>query len=195
MQDTWSDPSKIATVIPDGQLPQFLNGIEISAWTNIPSDGTGWELLAQQGVNLFAEPTMTCATGKSPASGVVVLENDGRVWVVSPSNAYGGYINTFPKGQLEPGMGPRANALREAFEECGLRVALTGFLCDAVRSTSVTRYYTARRIGGHPGNMGWETQAVHLVPAAQLAAFASHTNDEPILQALLALNKLGRPLT
>lgn len=138
---------------------------------------------------------MASALGKSPASGVVVLEDDGRIWVVSPSNAYGGYVNTFPKGKLEPGMSLRANALKEVFEECGLRVALTGFLCDAVRSTSVTRFYLARRLGGHPGTMGWETQAVHLVPAAQLAAFADHPNDKPVLLALLALNVVDRPST
>lgn len=138
---------------------------------------------------------MASAPGKSPASGVVVLEDDGRVWVVSPSNAYGGYINTFPKGKLEPGMCPRANAVKEAFEESGLKVALTGFLCDAIRSTSVTRYYTARRVGGHPGTMGWETQAVHLVPATQLATLADHPNDKPILQALLALNVPDQPPT
>lgn len=52
----------------------------------------------------------------------------------------------------------------EAFEESGLQVELAGFLCDSVRSTSVTRYCTAKRVGGHPGDMSWETQAVHLVP-------------------------------
>lgn len=192
--DSWSDPSHIATVVPGGPLPQRLNSVEVFAWTSIPSDGDGWALLAQQDAELFAEPPMASVAGKSPASGVVVLEADGRVWVVSPSNAFGGYVNTFPKGKLDPGIGPRANALKEAYEECGLKVALTGFLCDAVRSTSVTRYYTARRVGGHPGTMGWETQAVHLVPAAQLAAFADHPNDRPILQTLLARTLLDPPL-
>ena len=70
---------------------------------------------------------------------IVVVEDDGRVWVVSPSNAFGGYVNTFPKGKLDPGMGLRANALKEGFEESGLQVVLTGFLCDSVRSTSVCR--------------------------------------------------------
>lgn len=180
-------------MVPDGPLPQRLNGVEVSAWTNIPSDRNGWDLLAQQEAEFFAEPPMVSVAGKSPASGAVVLEADGRVWVISPSNAFGGYVNTFPKGKIDLGIGPRANALKEAYEECGLKVALTGFLCDAVRGTSVTRYYTARRVGGHPGTMGWETQAVHLVPAGQLAAFASHPNDKPILQALQALKVLGQP--
>ena len=115
-----------------------------------------------------------------------MVEADGRVWVVSPSNKFGGYTNTFPKGKLDPQeeISLRANALKEVFEEAGLHVALTGFLCDSVRSTSVTRYYLARRVGGNPADMGWESQAVHLVPVSQLAAFVSHPNDQSILSAL-----------
>ena len=195
----WSDPRQIATVLPDGEVPECLNNTEFSAWSDAPSQGAGWERLAQQNPEQnddhqaasFNEPPMVSAPGKSAASGVVVLEGDGRVWVVSPSNAFGAYVNTFPKGKLDPGMSVRANAMKEAFEESGLRVALTGFLCDAVRHTSVTRYYIARRLGGHPGTMGWETQAVHLVPRLQLAAFVDHPNDKPVLQALQAMQVLG----
>ena len=197
----WSDPSQIATVVPDGSVPERLNNIEVSAWTDAPSDSAGWERLAQQEVarnreseaGCFTEPPMVSAPGKSVASGVVVLEADCRVWVFSPSNAFGGYVNTFPKGKLDPGMSLPANALKEAFEESGLRVALTGFMCDAVRSTSVTRYYTARRLGGHPGTMGWETQAVHLVPRSQLSIFVDHPNDRPVLQALQVLQVPSQP--
>ena len=32
--------------------------------------------------------------------------------------------------------------------------------------------------------MGWETQAVHLVPAARLAELAAHPNDAAIIRAL-----------
>lgn len=96
-------------------------------------------------------------------------------------------MNTFPKGKLDPGMGLRANALKEAYEESGLQVVLTGFLCDSVRSTSVTRYYTARRVGGHPGDMCWESQAVHLVPRNLLSSVVTHPNDQGVLQALAAL--------
>ncbi len=188
---TWSDPNQVATVIPGGELPSSLNGIALSDWVDPPRNPSDWAALVTLACGPFEEPPMPSAPGKSAASGVVVLEGDGRVWVVSPSNAFGGYQNTFPKGKLEPGMNLRANALKEAFEESGLQVALTGFLCDAVRSTTVTRYYTARRLGGHPGAMGWESQAVHLVPRTQLAAFAAHPNDKPVVQALQALPALS----
>jgi len=187
---TWADPHQIATVTPAGPMPESLNGIAVSTWTGVPDTAAAWNELAAPDHSTFSEPPLVPVPGKPPASGVVILEDDGRVWVVSPSNAYGGYVNTFPKGKLDPGMDLRANALKEAHEESGLRVELTGFLCDSVRSTSVTRYYTARRVGGNPADMGWETQAVHLVPREQLAGFVTHPNDLVVRQALQA--RLGK---
>lgn len=183
---SWADPHQIATVVPDGPAPASLNGIAFAAWTESPTTAAGWEEQTMLAAQDFDEPPMVNVSGKSAASGVAILEGDGRVWVVSPSNAHGGYVNTFPKGKLDPGIGLRANALKEGFEESGLQVVLTGFLCDSVRSTSVTRYCTARRIGGNPAEMCWETQAVHLVPRAQLASFVSHHNHQVILKALQA---------
>ena len=185
--ESWAEPLERATVIPDGPMPLTLNGIDVRSWTVAPENTAGWLNLAAEQTEDFTEPPMTTAPGKPAASGVVILEGDGRVWVVSPSNQHGGYVNTFPKGKLDPGIGLRANALKEGFEESGLQVILTGFLCDSVRSTSVTRYYTARRVGGHPADMGWESQAVHLVPREQLKSFVTHPNDQGVLQALAAL--------
>ncbi|HEX9173897.1 MAG TPA: NUDIX hydrolase, partial [Telluria sp.] len=76
-------------------------------------------------------------------------------------------------------------AIREAFEESGLQVAITDFLVDSDRTQTYTRYYLARRVGGHPAMMGWETQAVHLVPLARLPAVAIHPNDKPVIAALV----------
>ncbi|OPF61895.1 NUDIX hydrolase [Hydrogenophaga sp. H7] len=185
--ESWGDPLERATVIPDGPMPARLNGIDVVSWIGAPTDTAAWATLAIQQTEVFTEPPMMSAPGKAAASGVVILEGNGRVWVVSPSNQHGGYVNTFPKGKLDPGMGLRANALKEGFEESGLQVILTGFLCDSVRSTSVTRYYTAKRVGGHPADMCWESQAVHLVPRDQLKSFVTHPNDQVVLQALAAL--------
>ncbi len=185
--DSWADPQQIATVTPNGTVTASLHGLTFADWAEVPTTAAGWEEQVVLKASTFTEPPMAHASGKAAASGVVILESDGRVWVVSPSNSFGGYFNTFPKGKLEKGFSLRANAIKEGYEESGLHVALTGFLCDSHRSTSVTRYYTARRIGGNPASMGWETQAVHLVPKAQLAGLVSHHNDQIILQALQAL--------
>lgn len=179
---TWTNPSEVATVIPDGELPSALNGINFANWSDVPSSANAWEILAAQ--STIDEPPFTPPSHKKPAAGVVIEESDGRVWLVAPSNRYGGYIATFPKGTLELDASKQATALKEAFEESGLRVQLTGFLADTQRTTSYTRYYRAKRIGGNPADMGWESQAVHLVPRNMLKLYLTHASDLPLLKLL-----------
>lgn len=179
----WDSPLTIASTIPDGPRPSSLNGLELQPWTSAPKNNSEWALVDGQGA--FSEPPFP-ATSLNHAAGVVVIERDGRAWTVSPSNRYGGYTNTFPKGRTEPSLTLRATAIKEAFEESGLQVALTAWLVDVPRSSTLTRYYLAERVGGDPSAMGWETQAVHLVPMEQLATHASHPNDLKILAALAA---------
>jgi len=180
----WADASQHATAIPQYPMPGMLNGIAVTSWQDPPNDNAGWERLAAS--SDFSEPAFQALLGKNTSSGVVVVEPDSRVWVVSPSNGFGGYANTFPKGTLSPGekLSLRANAIKEAFEETGLKIELTGFLADSDRSTSTTRYYRGRRVGGNPADMGWETQAVHLVPRGLLPAVANHKSGQVILAAL-----------
>lgn len=194
--DSWLDPRRIATVVPHGPVPASLNGIACAIWRDAPQDDAGWALVAQRDVaqvDDFPEPPFVPAPGKRVAAGVVILEDDGRVWVVHPSNAFGGYPATFPKGTLDPGVPLRATAMREAFEESGLRVVLTGFLADLTRSRSRTRYYLGRRVGGCPSDMGWESQAVSLVPRAQLADVLVNPNDAPLVAMLLAGEDARKP--
>lgn len=179
----WSNPSEVATVIPNGAMPATLNGIALTNWTNAPISLSVWEALAaQSNVN---EPVFTPPTHKKHASGVIIEESDGRVWLMSPSNSHGGYINTLPKGQVDSGASMQATAIKEAFEESGLHVELTEFLIDTDRTTSYTRYYRAKRIGGNPADMGWESQAIHLVPRNMLNLYLTHPSDQPLLKLLL----------
>lgn len=182
---TWTDADSIAVVIPDGPMPDVLGGIRVAHWRDAPQTAAGWEALAERG--RIAEPAFAIPKDKKAAAGVAVLEEDGRVWLVAPSNAFGGYPVTLPKGTRDAGMSLQASALREAFEEAGLAVVLTGFLADVPRSTSLTRYYLARRVGGNPADMGWESQAVMLAPIAQLPALLTNKNDQPIILALQSL--------
>lgn len=177
----WADPAALATTVPRGTRPDSLNGIALAPWGDAPTDAAGWMAQAQGGGR--DEPAFS-AGHAHPSAGAVILEPDGRVWVVSPTNAFAGYQNTFPKGQPESGLSLMATAIKETFEESGLRIQIRGHLIDVARSTTVARYYLAQRLGGDPSAMGWESQAVHLVPVARLAAFVGHPKDQPILAAL-----------
>jgi ADP-ribose pyrophosphatase YjhB (NUDIX family) len=179
---TWDDATAVATAVPDSPMPEQVCGIPVCSWSDRPSNPQDWEAMIA-GCQ-FAEPPFK-ANGKKPASGGVILEDDGRVWIVSPSNQFGGYTHTFPKGQVIPkdSLSLRANAVKEVAEETGLRVELTGFLADSDRSTTTTRYYLARRISGNPADMDWETQAVNLVPRASLEILLNHKNDKKIVDA------------
>jgi ADP-ribose pyrophosphatase YjhB (NUDIX family) len=181
-QSTWSNPSTVATVVPEGELPSALNGTNFEDWAEAPRLTHEWEQLAAR--RSIEEPPFNVPAHLRAAAGVVVEESDGRLWLVAPSNGFGGYSATFPKGTVEQGVSLQATALKEAWEESGLQVELTGYLLDAARSETYTRYYRARRIGGSPAAMGWESQAVHLVPKAQLAQYLTHKNDLLLLKAL-----------
>ena len=180
--EEWLQPDAVATVLPGGHVPAAINGITFENWTNAPLSQAAWAKVGGQGH--FDEPPFVPVPGIKVAAGVVILEKDGRVWVVSPTNQFGGYAFTFPNGTRDPGASLRQTAIHKALEECGLQVELTGFLLDSVRNTSVCRYYTARRVSGSPASMSSKTQAVSLVPRGKLPIFLTHRNDMSLLMAL-----------
>lgn len=176
--DTWADPHAVAQWTPDSAVPAELNGVPIAPWTDHPVTEEGWDYVDGQ-MDDLDEPAMA-THGKEPAAGVVIEEPDGRVWIVHPSNGYAGYRTTFPKGHADEGLSLQATAIKEAFEESGLKVAITGFIGDVERSQTMTRYYRARRVGGSPAAMGWETQSVALVPAGEVAAYVNKDVDRVV---------------
>lgn len=162
-------------------MPPALNGIAFQAWSDPPTDADGWEALAQSA--LVAEPDFAAPKGLARAAGVVVQENDGRIWMVCPTNQFAGYAVTFPKGHTD-GKSLQAAALTEAFEESGLRVRLLRHLIDARRTQTYTRYYLAERVGGTPSAMGWESQCVMLSPFDQVKTLKPAQVDLSVLNAL-----------
>jgi 8-oxo-dGTP pyrophosphatase MutT (NUDIX family) len=182
---SWQDPGAFACVVPGGPMPEELHGVPFEHWFAASATTQEWEALATR--HWIKEPDFVVPVGlKRTASGAVVREKDGRIWMVAPSNQFGGYKATFPKGTLEA-KSAQATALIEVFEESGLQIRLQRHLVDVRRSTSYTRYYLAERIGGHPADMGWESQAVMLVPANQLMDHLNNPHDWAIVDAIKAL--------
>lgn len=176
------DADSIATFIPGSPVPASLNGIVFTSWAGAPSTQEGWSIVVGQ-VEL-EEPALVLNGSKKAAAGVVIEEADGRIWLVSPTNAFGGYQQTFPKGKADAGLSLQAVAIKECFEESGLQVQITGIVGDFERSTSFCRYYTARRVGGTPADFGWESQAVHLVPKSRLRTMLNTSDDRKIASAI-----------
>lgn len=117
------------------------------------------------------------------AAGTIIFEPDGRLWIVHPTNKFVGYTSTFPKGTRDHDEDLRMTAIRETFEETGLMVVLinypgvcygegvhNGAFVKLNRASGVTYYYFAKRAMGSPSDMGWESQAVSLVPVSELRA-------------------------
>jgi len=158
--ETWLDSDATATVsvLDATALPESLNGIKFAPWTDAPKTQHEWASVSGQSVE--HEPAMKVQPGMHTSAGCIIAETDGRIWVVHPTNAYGNYKASFPKGRIEKNISMQAVAIKEAYEEAGLQVVLTGFFQDVVRSTSISRYYFAKRVGGTPAAVGWESQAV-----------------------------------
>jgi 8-oxo-dGTP pyrophosphatase MutT (NUDIX family) len=127
----------------------------------------------------ISEPPLN-SKGKKVGAGLLMREPDGRVWIIKPTNAYGGYKYTFPKGGREKGHSLQATAIKEAFEESGLKGRIVGHAGDYEGDTSMTRYYHAVREGGTPTGHGWESEGVSLVPHHQLHAFLNRGRDRKI---------------
>ena len=190
--ETWNDPDKVATFVPGGETPPALNGVAFRPWKP-PAEDAGWATVAGQNAKIEEDP-FEAAPGKGIGTGVVIVEPDGRVWLTKPTNEFGGYEHTFPKGGMEPGLPMQANAIKEAYEETGLKVEITGVLGDFERTTSKARYYVARRVSGTPSAMGWETQAMRLAPVARMKSLLNMGVDKSITDAIQAEIEVGGSL-
>lgn len=180
---TWDNPEAVATFVPGGDVPLALNGVPFRRWKDHPDTAEGWDYVSGV-MDDLDEPPLVPKPGKSIGAGVIIEEPDGRVWLTAPTNEFGGYKATFPKGTAEGELSLQANAIKEAFEETGLQIEITGFLGDFERTTSVARMYRARRVGGTPVGMGWESQAVHLVPKSDLYEHLNGWADHPVAEAI-----------
>ena len=184
---------------PNAKAPKELHGVAFAPWHDAPKTDVEWNNVEGQN-HAINEPPKPDLKGKAYASGLLIKEADGRVWLVKPKDSYGGVDATFPKGKVDPGLNSQANAIKEAFEESGLKAKITGYAGDYERSTSVSRYYWAERVGGTPDVLGgnstdnpnhWESSGAILVPPEELHKYLSHNADKKLIAE--QFNNKGSP--
>lgn len=164
-----------------------LNGVPFSSW-DAPNTLREWANVEGQNPDI-KEPPFEAVEGKHNGAGVIIREPDGRVWMVKPSNGYGGYKGTFPKGTQDEGLSMQATAIKEAWEESGLKVRITGFAADVERDTSKARYYFAERVGGTPSDHGPESEGVVLVPPARAHEILNRAVDRKLAHEVIGAPK------
>ncbi len=138
---------------------------------------------------------------KPKKAGMLVVEPDGRIWMVKPKNEYGGYVQTFPKGGAE-GQDLVYGAMKEVAEEAGIAALPVAFLDDEMGDFNPTRFFIGVRVGGNPLKPGtpFETATVVLEDLATAYENTVRSGGEPnvrdrklLLAALQWMKKNGLP--
>lgn len=124
---------------------------------------------------------------RHPAAGMLLFTPDGKLVLVDPTNQYGGYTTTFPKGTQEEGMGLQATAVKEVWEESGFKAKVLGTLGDYKKATSVNRFYVGVVEDGAPWDAHYETEAVRIVPLDKVDVLLNVGTDKGIFKDLMAL--------
>ncbi len=166
-------------------------------------DDAFWNLLGYSASDLdVIDAFEATKSTKRLSAGVVMVEPDGRIWILAPRGEWAGYQNTHIKGGVDAGETPAMAAVREMREEAGFSVELDSYLGDYMNTdrTQVTRMYIGHRVGGGPL---WakvkETEQIRLVAADEAKVMLTRRHlpdarDQAILaDAVDALN--GSPGT
>ncbi|MFI5343827.1 MAG: protein-tyrosine phosphatase family protein [Chlamydiales bacterium] len=135
----------------------------------------------------FMEPPFQSPHGYNIAAGTVIQLKDQRYVLAQPTGRFAGYSYTFPKGRPNDGESLQQAAIREAREEAGLEVELTGVLGDYRGGSTFTRYYTAKLVGGDPSDCDFETSKVHFVPPERVEELLQKNDRQSLINILTDL--------
>ena len=180
--DDFNHRDRTAVVTPlSKNVPKSLNGVAFNKF-----DATNHDWSTDSGINKsLHEPEInTGHSTKRIASGIIMKEPDGRYWIHEPTNHFAYTEHSFPKGKLDGDLSNQANAIKETFEETGLKAKILKHIGDVERTTSIARYYLGERTGGNPAHMGWESQSVKLVPKEKLKDYLNLKLDHDLVDKL-----------
>lgn len=126
------------------------------------------------------------------SAGGVVLVPIGRQTLVALIEVQGRRVLALPKGHLEPGERSVETAIREVWEETGLRTRhLTGlgeisywFYSRRQRARIAKRveFFLLEYLAGSPAKHNEEVDGVRLVPLHQAAAIVSYPGEREVIE-------------
>ncbi|MEV6629305.1 NUDIX hydrolase [Actinoplanes sp. NPDC051470] len=131
----------------------------------------------------MSDPT----TDDRPPIAAAVIVNDGKVLMARRRVKEGQLSWQFPAGEVEPGETPNDGAIREAEEETGLTVRVTGELGWRVHpNTGRTMYYFACEVVSGTAYVGdaEELAEVAWCDRATLTEYVPYPFYEPVQQHL-----------
>jgi ADP-ribose pyrophosphatase YjhB (NUDIX family) len=125
--------------------------------------------------------------GKKWASaGGIVVDGDGRVALVEQRDRKNRWRWTLPKGRIDPGESAETAALREVYEESGLRAEIIRPLALHDGRAHYTYFYEMRLVaddGKHDG----ETRAVRFVGLVEATRLVRARRDLYVLRRFVEL--------
>lgn len=121
------------------------------------------------------------------AGGIVFpsLDDMEHVYIIKPSNNYGPWA--FPKGRVDEGETMKQAAIREVWEETGIKAKVlpgNAYVGKGEGSFSITHFFLMVKIGGHPQRTD-ETERVELVTwdeAVRIFKMAGNKRDPKIVK-------------
>lgn len=142
--------------------------------------------------NATTESAKQSSSGLAPSFGGVIVDERGQVLVVAPKGKFGGYAWTFPKGRPDDGETPEQTAIREVFEETGIKAAILCKLLGVHRGTTTENTYFVMTPTGGAARPGDEIETVKWVTPDEARRLFGESNatgrerDRKVLEEALA---------
>jgi len=123
---------------------------------------------------------------KWSSAGGIVVDGEGRVALVEQRDRKGRWRWTLPKGRIDAGETAETAALREVYEESGLRCEIVRPLATRDGRAHYTHFYEMRLVaddGKHDG----ETRAVRFVGVVEATKLMRSRRDLHVLRRFVEL--------
>lgn len=126
----------------------------------------------------------------SPKSYGGLIISDNKVLLREPTNHFGGYVWTFPKGESNKGEKPEETALREVFEETGIRGKIIKFIDIPFTGDSSDAYFFIMKPLYQTGTFDFETTNIKWVTYNQAIKLVSQNHPSGATRDLNILSYL-----